>query len=74
MEVRPMLIKYLGPSEEVSLAPDAGGITFRRGQSVDVPDDLARSLLEQSTFAKAGKPPAKGRGSAKRSHDQVETR
>jgi hypothetical protein len=69
-----MLIKYMGPSDEVSLAPSAGGTTFRRGVPVDVPDDLAANLLDQGTFVKANKPAATGRGSAARATRGVESR
>lgn len=69
-----MRIKYQGPSEEVSLSPDAGGITFRRGQAVEVDDELAASLLEQSTFVKAEPAKRKGRGSASRANRGTETR
>lgn len=43
-------VVYDGPHDEVSLAPVYGGVTFRRGEPVEVPDDLAARLVEQPTF------------------------
>lgn len=69
-----MLIKYVGPAAEVSLSQDAGGITFRHGQPVEVPDELAANLLEQGTFVKAKATKPKGRGSAASAKRGTETR
>lgn len=64
-------VVYVGPSDEVTLAPSAGGITFHNGQPVEVDDDLAEQLLEQSTFRRAK--PSKHRGKAKDALTEPET-
>lgn len=43
-----MKIKYVGPSAEVEIA--ATGQSVERGGSVDVPDDIGKSLCEQDTW------------------------
>lgn len=46
-----MRVLYHGPFDEVEI-PDAGGrpVTVRRGEIVDLPDDVAARLLEQSSI------------------------
>lgn len=56
-------VVYVGPSDEVTLAPAAGGVTFHNGQPVEVDDGLAEQLLQQSTFRRAK--PSKRRGKPK---------
>lgn len=46
----PMLVTYVGPEPGVHLAPALGGTWMPRGEPVEVPDDLGRSLCEQITF------------------------
>lgn len=50
-----MRVTYTGPIDAVEL-PQTGAVV-KRGDSVDVPDDLGRSLVEQSCWepAKAAK-------------------
>jgi hypothetical protein len=52
----------------VYVGPDAGGVSlpsqgihFPHGEAVDVDADLAESLLEQDTFARAATPERKDR-------------
>lgn len=47
-----MLVTYDGPDDEVTLAPAIGGHRLERGQPVDLPPDVARSLLDQPGFSK----------------------
>lgn len=44
-------IKYVGPFDAV----DVGARTFKHGETVEVDDDLAASLLEQDIWSEAGK-------------------
>lgn len=67
-------LRYVGPADEVSLAPAAGGTTFRHGEVVEVDDDTARRLLEQGTFVKAAPSVPKSSGSAARDRPGVESR
>ena len=67
-------VRYVGPADQVSLPPEAGGITFRHGESVEIDNDLARSLLEQGTFVKAEPSTPEGRGSAAKTNPDVEVR
>lgn len=69
-----MLIRYKGPADGVTLAPNTGGIHFPNGQPVDVPDELAARLLEQDTFEKVVPAKPQGRGSAASSRRNVESR
>lgn len=48
---------YDGPFPEVSIEPGEGrrAINAERGKAVEVSDDLAKSLLEQSTWRDAKK-------------------
>jgi hypothetical protein len=46
-----MKLIYEGPHDTVEV-PSAG-ITAERGQAVDVPDDVAKALLEQDTWTEA---------------------
>ena len=48
-----MRVIYQGPSPEVVVIIEGGGIHAPRGEAIDVPDDLGESLLEQDTFKKA---------------------
>lgn len=41
-----MKVKYVGPYGSVSLAP-RGGRTVAQGETIEVPDELGASLLEQ---------------------------
>lgn len=45
------LVKYVGPFDAVDI-PSAG-ITAINGEPVDVPADVAKSLLEQDAFESA---------------------
>ena len=43
-----MQVRYIGPFDAVELeAADKAWIEVRHGETVDLPDDLATSLLEQ---------------------------
>lgn len=64
-------VVYVGPSDEITLAPSAGGITFHHGQPVEVDDELAAQLLEQATFRRAE--PSKHRGKPKDPSPESET-
>lgn len=50
-----MRVTYIGPSDAVEL-PQTGAVV-KRGETVDVPDELGRSLVEQYCWepAKAAK-------------------
>jgi hypothetical protein len=52
-------VTYTGPIDAVEL-PQTGAVV-KRGESVDVPDDLGKSLIQQSCWepAKPAKTPAK---------------
>jgi len=67
-------IRYVGPADQVNLAPDAGGYTFARGIAVEVDDALGAALVAQGTFEAVTEPEAKGHGSAARSKPGVESR
>jgi hypothetical protein len=45
-----MKIVYRGPSPEVVIIIEGGGIHAPNGEPIDVPDDLGKSLCEQATF------------------------
>lgn len=47
-----MLIVYEGPEPGVRLAPVSGDIWCPRGEPVEVPDDLGRSLCQQPYFSR----------------------
>lgn len=49
-----MQLVYSGAHDEVEV-PDAG-IVAQRGVPVEVEDEVAKRLLEQDTWARAGKP------------------
>jgi hypothetical protein len=52
-----MLVRYLGPFDAVTLEPGATApVTVPRGDTVDLPDDLAAALCEQECW-EAVKPP-----------------
>jgi len=71
-------IRYVGPADQVNLAPDAGGYTFVRGVAVEVDDALGAALISQGTFEgtfeAVTEPESKGHGSAARSKPGVESR
>lgn len=46
-----MRVTYTGPIDAVEL-PQTGAVV-KRGGTVDVPDELGRSLIEQSCWVKA---------------------
>lgn len=46
-----MRVTYTGPHDEVEIA--ATGQTCKRGESVDVPAEIAKSLTEQSDWSAA---------------------
>ena len=48
-------VVYDGPSPAVNIAVEGGSIVAERGEPVDVPDALAKSLCEQETFSLAEK-------------------
>jgi hypothetical protein len=45
-----MTVVYVGPSPAVEARWGAGFVHFPNGEPVEVPTDLAESLLEQNTF------------------------
>jgi hypothetical protein len=45
-------ITYDGPFDAVEL-PDLHGAVVKHGESVEVPDELGRSLVEQSCWSEA---------------------
>lgn len=49
-----MKLEYTGPHAAVEVA--ATGAVVKRGEVVDVPDDVAERLLEQGSFKKAAEP------------------
>jgi hypothetical protein len=53
------LLKYVGPHDEVYVR-DAG-VHVKRGESADIPEPVAASLLEQETFVAAEKTQAPAR-------------
>ena len=52
-----MHVKYLGPSPSVDIVIPGGSIPAKRGESVEVPDDIGASLCEQDTFEPVGAKP-----------------
>ena len=46
-------VKYEGPHDEVELA--ATGQTVKRGEAIEVAEDLGKSLLKQDTWESATK-------------------
>lgn len=48
-----MKIVYRGPHAAVDIAIPGGSIRAVRGEGTEVPDDLAKRLLEQDTFEAA---------------------
>lgn len=53
-----MKVTYVGPSPAVDIIIPGGAIRADKNIPVDVPDDLAKSLLEQDTFT-SSKPTTK---------------
>lgn len=51
------LLRYVGPIDEVYV-PAAGVTAQRGGEPVEVPDEVAASLLEQETWAPVAPAPA----------------
>lgn len=47
-----MKVKYVGPIDEVEVT--ATGAVVKRGGTVEVPDDIGESLLEQADWEKPG--------------------
>lgn len=54
-------LKYRGSFPEVEI-PSLGGLTCERGESIDVPDEEAKSLLEGGDWDKVTSKPAKPAG------------
>lgn len=50
---------YVGPETGVTLAPAAGGGWMPKGQAVELPEAVARSLCEQPDFVRARRKPRK---------------
>jgi hypothetical protein len=50
-----MKLVYGGPIDEVEVP--AAGVVARRGEPVDVPDEVAELLLEQETWSRAEQGP-----------------
>ena len=46
-----MRVKYVGPSPEVEIGPS--GQYVKRGETVDVDDEVAESLCQQDAWEKA---------------------
>lgn len=62
-----MRLVYVGPFEEVEVAAWIDQRTgypheVRRGRAVDIPDEIARRLLEQADNWERSEPPARGGG------------
>jgi len=51
-----MLVVYSGPFPEVVVDEYDQGTVITNGEPVDIPDDLAARLIEQSTWSKATPP------------------
>lgn len=51
-----MKVVYVGESPSRIIIAPGGGILAVRDEPVDVPDDIARSLLEQDVFVAAKAP------------------
>ena len=55
-----MKVKYTGPVVGVDLlGPDYRTLQVKRGESVDVPDDYGKQLIEQDVWAEVKERPAK---------------
>lgn len=54
-----MKVVYRGPSPEVVVIIDGGGIHALRDEPVEVPAELGRSLCEQDTFEEVKHKPVK---------------
>lgn len=54
-----MLITYIGSSRAVDIIHTS--LTAVNGEPIDVPDDIAKSLLEQADTWTAAKPSASGK-------------
>jgi hypothetical protein len=48
-----MRVTYEGPHDVVEVPAAGEGFTAERGKPVDVPDDVAKALLEQDTWTEA---------------------
>lgn len=48
-------VSYLGPFDAIDVAVDGGFVRIEQGESAELPDDLAKSLLEQTDHFAAAK-------------------
>ena len=66
-EPKKQRVRYVGPYRRVLVPlPDGAEAGVDQGQTIEVPSEVAKGLLSQSTWEKAGgKPPAKKSEAAK---------
>jgi hypothetical protein len=46
-------VSYIGPFDAIDVALDGGFVRVERGEAIDLPNEIAQSLVEQETFAPA---------------------
>lgn len=48
-----MRVTYSGPFDAIDVALEGGFVRVEQGETVDLPDETAKSLIEQETFVAA---------------------